>query len=68
MTYIVVKTETKLNYLASVGERTTPNKRRLLVVEVSANICGLKVSRGQLNGSPQPYSQVSRPIIYVFSL
>jgi hypothetical protein len=68
MTYFDIKTKTKLNYLVSVGERTTPNKRPLLVGGVSANICGLKVSRGQLNGSPQPYSQISRPLIYVFSL
>jgi hypothetical protein len=63
ISYFGIKTKTKLNYLASVGERTTPNKRPLLVCEVSANICGLKMSRGKLNGSPRLYLHISRPLV-----
>jgi hypothetical protein len=29
--------------------------------EFSANLCGLRVLRGQRNGSPRPYSRISRP-------
>jgi hypothetical protein len=29
--------------------------------ELSANFCGQRVSRGQHNGSPRPYSRFSRP-------
>jgi hypothetical protein len=44
-----------------VRQRTIPTERPPLVGEVSANFCGLRVSRGQLNGSPRPYSRFCRP-------
>jgi hypothetical protein len=54
-------TKTKKNSVALVRERTIPAERPPLVGEVNANFCGKKVSRGQRNGSPQPYSRISRP-------
>jgi hypothetical protein len=44
-----------------VRKRPIPTERRPLVGEVSANFCGQKVSRGQRNGSPRPYSRFCRP-------
>jgi hypothetical protein len=41
--------------------KTIPTERPPLVGEVSANVCGQTVSRGQRNGSPRPYSRFSRP-------
>jgi hypothetical protein len=48
------KTKTKLR-------GPIPTERPPLVHWVSANFCRQKVSRGQSNGSLQPYSQLSRP-------
>jgi hypothetical protein len=50
-----------INFMALVRERTIPTERPPLVDEVSATFCGYKVSRGQRNGSPRPYSRISRP-------
>jgi hypothetical protein len=49
------------NSMALVRKRSIPTERPQLVGEVSANICGYKVSRGQRNGFPRPYSRFSRP-------
>jgi hypothetical protein len=49
------------NSVALVRERTIPTQGPPLVGEVSANFCGEKVSRGQRNGSPRPYSRIFRP-------
>jgi hypothetical protein len=38
-----------------------PTERPLLVGEVSANVCGYKVPRGQRDVSLRPFSQLSRP-------
>jgi hypothetical protein len=54
-------TRTKQNCVALVRERTIPTERPQLVNEVSANICGQRVSRGQRNRSPRKYSRLSRP-------
>jgi hypothetical protein len=42
-----------LNFVALVRERTIPTERPPLVGEVSANFCGLRMSRGQRNGFPR---------------
>jgi hypothetical protein len=47
--------------VALVRERTIPTERQPLLGEVSANFCRQRVSRGQRDGSPQPYSHLSRP-------
>jgi hypothetical protein len=39
----------------------TPTERPQLVGEVGANFCGQRVSRGQHDWSPLPYSRFSRP-------
>jgi hypothetical protein len=39
------------NYVGLARERTTPNERPPPVGEVSANVCGYTVSRGQRGGS-----------------
>jgi hypothetical protein len=49
------------NSVALARERTISTERPPLVGEVSANFCGQRVSRGQRNGSPRPYSRFSRP-------
>jgi hypothetical protein len=59
-----MKLKTKLNSVALVRERTIPTER--LVGEVSANSCEWKVSRGQRNGSPRPYSRFFRPELLLF--
>jgi hypothetical protein len=38
--------------VALVRKQTTPTERPPLVGEISANLCGQRVSRGQRNGSP----------------
>jgi hypothetical protein len=43
-----------------VRERTIPTERPPLAGEVIANFCGLRVPRGQRDGSLQPYSRFSR--------
>jgi hypothetical protein len=48
----------KTNSGASVRQPTTPTERPPLVVEVSANFSGERVSRGQRNGSPRPLISV----------
>jgi hypothetical protein len=48
------RTQVKLNSVALVRKRTMPTERPPLVDEVSANFCGLMVSRGQRNGTPRP--------------
>jgi hypothetical protein len=47
--------------MALVHERTIPTERPQLVGEVSANLCGWRMSSGRRNGSPQPYSLISSP-------
>jgi hypothetical protein len=56
----------KQNSVALVRERTVPIERPLLVGEVSTNFCGWRVSRGQHNGSPRPYSWISRLELLLF--
>jgi hypothetical protein len=43
-----------------------PSERPPLVGEVGADFWEYRVSRGQRNGSPQPYSQFSRPKLLFF--
>jgi hypothetical protein len=50
-----------INSVAIVRKRTIPTERPPFIGEVGANFCGLKVSRGQRNGSSRPYSRFSRP-------
>jgi hypothetical protein len=47
--------------VASVRERTIPTERPPLLGEVGTNFGGLKVPRGQRDGSLRPYSRISRP-------
>jgi hypothetical protein len=47
-------TKQTTNSVALVHKRTIPTERPPLVGEVGANFCRLRVSRGQLNGSPRP--------------
>jgi hypothetical protein len=42
-------------------ELTIPSGRLTLVGEVIANLCGYRVPCGQRDGSPRPYSRISRP-------
>jgi hypothetical protein len=51
----------KESSVALVRERTARTERSPLVGEVSANFCGNRVSLGQRNESPRPYSRISRP-------
>jgi hypothetical protein len=51
----------KTNSVVLVRKRTIPTERPPHVGEVSANFCGYRVSRGQRNGSPRPYSRYFRP-------
>jgi hypothetical protein len=46
--------------MVSVRERTMPTERPPLVGEVTANLCGFRVPRGQRDGSLRPYSRFSR--------
>jgi hypothetical protein len=54
-------TETELNSVAWIRERTIPTERPPLVGEVSANFCAWRVQRGQLDGFLRPYFRISRP-------
>jgi hypothetical protein len=49
-----------------VRERTIPTERPPLVGEVIGNFCGYVVPRGQRDGSPRPYSRISRqkPLLF----
>jgi hypothetical protein len=47
--------------VALVRERNIPTTRLTLVGEVSINVCGWNVSRGQREVSLRPYSRLSRP-------
>jgi hypothetical protein len=51
----------KTNSVVLVRKRTIPTERPPHKGEVSVNFCGERVSRGQRNGSPRPYSRFSRP-------
>jgi hypothetical protein len=51
-------TETKQNSVALVRKRTIPTERPPLVGEVSANLCGSRVLRGQRNEFPLPLFSV----------
>jgi hypothetical protein len=44
----------KVNSVAVVRKRTIPTERPPLVGEVSANLCGYRVLRGQRNEFPRP--------------
>jgi hypothetical protein len=48
----------KLNSVAVVRKRTVPTERPPLVGEVSANLCGQRVLRGQRNEFPSPLISV----------
>jgi hypothetical protein len=50
----VMQTKTKLNSVALVRKRTLPTGRPPLVVEVSANLYGERVLRGQHNEFLRP--------------
>jgi hypothetical protein len=52
--------------MVCVRERTIPTERPPLVGEVTANVCGYKVPRGQRDGSLRPYSRFSRqePLLF----
>jgi hypothetical protein len=43
----------KLNSVALVRKRTIPTERPPLVGEISANLCGWRVLRGQRNEFPE---------------
>jgi hypothetical protein len=49
-----------------VRERTIPTERPPIVGEVIANLFGLRVPRGQRDGSLRPYSRFSRqePLLF----
>jgi hypothetical protein len=49
------------NSMAWVRERTKPTERPPLVGVVGANFCGLRVPRGQCEGSLWPYYRLPRP-------
>jgi hypothetical protein len=51
----------KTNSVSRVRERTITTERPPLVGEVSVNICGQTVPRGQRDGSLRPYSQFPTP-------
>jgi hypothetical protein len=55
------------NSVALVRQRAIPTERPPLVGQVSDNFCGWRVSRGQRNGSPRPYSRLSRlePLLFL---
>jgi hypothetical protein len=63
------QTKSKLISVALVRKRTIPTEQPPLVGEVSVNFCGKRVSHGQGNGSPQPYSWISRlkPLLFLTS-
>jgi hypothetical protein len=48
----------KLNSVAVVHKQTIPTERPPLVGEVSANLCGWRVLRGQRNEFPRPLISV----------
>jgi hypothetical protein len=52
---------TKLNSVVVIRDRTIPTERQPLIGEVSSKVCEQRVSRGQRNGSPRPYSRFSTP-------
>jgi hypothetical protein len=62
LTYTVVT----LNSMVWVRERTIPTERPPLVGEVSANVYGARVPRGQRDGSLRPYSRFSiqEPLLF----
>jgi hypothetical protein len=62
----LTKLKTKLNSMVWVRERTIPTERPPLVGEVIVNFCGLRVPRGQRDGSLRPYSRYSRqePLLF----
>jgi hypothetical protein len=49
---------TPLNSVVVVRKRTIPTERPPLVGEVSANLCGQRVLRGQRNEFPRPLVSV----------
>jgi hypothetical protein len=51
----------KTDSVVLVRKRTIPTEWPPHVGEVIANFCKQRVSRGQCNGSPRPYSRFSRP-------
>jgi hypothetical protein len=56
-----INKQKQTNSVALVRERTIPTERPPLVGEVNDNFCVQRVSRGQRNGPPRPYSRISRP-------
>jgi hypothetical protein len=50
--------EKRKNSVALVRKRTMPTERPPLVSEVSANLCGYRVLRGQRNEFPRPLISV----------
>jgi hypothetical protein len=53
--------------LAYVHEPIIPTERLPPIGEVSANFCGYRVPRGQLDVSLRPYSHISRPELLLLS-
>jgi hypothetical protein len=54
------KKKKKPNSVALERERNISTEQPPLVGEVSANTCRQRVSRGQLNVYPRPYSRLSK--------
>jgi hypothetical protein len=48
--------------LRGLSPRANYTERPQLVGDVSANVCEERVTRGQRDGSPRPYSGISGPI------
>jgi hypothetical protein len=59
--FIKVEKHYIINSVASIFERTIQTERPPLVGDVSANLCGKSVPRGQSDGSQHRCSRFSRP-------
>jgi hypothetical protein len=46
--------------LIQTNKRTILTEQTPFVGEISSNFCGWRVLHGQRNGSPQPYSRITR--------
>jgi hypothetical protein len=58
---VLLQTANNYNSVALFRERTIPTERPPHVGEVSANFFEQRVSHGQRDESPRPYSRLSRP-------
>jgi hypothetical protein len=52
--------KTKISSVVLVRNQIIPAERPSLVGKVRANFCGERMSLGQRNGYPLPYSRISR--------